>query len=55
MCTLRYLLAYIVLGQGQLLLYTTQCLVLHVLGDSNMENPEFYKQNIVCTKTVNFF
>ena len=49
MCTLRYLLAYIVLGQGQLLLYTTQFLVLHVLGDSNVENPELYTQNVVCT------
>jgi len=49
MCTLRYLLAYIVLGQGQLLLYTTQCLVLHVLEDNNIEDPELYTQNVVCT------
>jgi len=49
MCTLRYLLAYIVLGQGQLLLYTSQCLVLHALEYSNIENPELYTQNVVCT------
>jgi hypothetical protein len=50
MCTLRYLLAYIVLGQGQLLVYTTQRLVaIHILEDSNIEHLElFYTQNVAC-------